>query len=47
MTIEALPLDCSGSLVDALLPNPTPLNYNSAGSSIVVIASYTDIFAHF
>ena len=46
ITISALVLDCSASLVDASFSNPLPFAYNSAGSSIAVIASYTDVFSH-
>ena len=44
--IEALALDCSISLVDAGFVNPAPIAYNSAGSSLVIITSYTEIFTH-
>ena len=48
ITISALALDCSNSLaVNAAFVNPTPpIPYNSIGSSLAVITSYTDIFTH-
>ena len=42
--ISALALDCSSSSVS--FTNPAPITYNSAGSSISVINSYTLIFIH-
>ena len=45
ISITANPLDCSGSLVDAIFANPTIL-YNSAGSSVSIAADYNSIFTH-
>ena len=44
--IEALPLDCSTSLVDKGFASPPPIAYNSGNSFITVITDYTEIFIH-
>ena len=45
--ISALALDCSGSLVDVVgFTNPAQIPYNSAGATIQVISTYTEIFSH-
>ena len=44
--IEALALDCSESLFDVEFANPATIAYNSAGTSIQVISTYSNIFTH-
>ena len=44
--IEALPLDCSTSLVDKGFASPPPIAYISGNSFITVITDYTEIFIH-
>ena len=44
--IEALPLDCSTSLVEAGFVSPAPIAYNLGGSFITVIMDYTQILIH-
>ena len=46
ITVTANPLDCSTSLIDASYANPNLINYNSAGSSVVVAPGFTAIFTH-
>ena len=46
IAIIGQPLDCSNSLTDALFPNPTPIIFNSSGSSTTIIEGYTEIFVH-
>ena len=47
-TVTGLQLDCSSSLTPTGLGNPTPIGYNSGGTttSMNVFADYTSVFAH-
>ena len=46
VTIQALQLDCSGSLVDAGFTPPPPFPYNSAGNAVTLSTDYTAYFTH-
>ena len=47
ITISANILDCPTSLTENIsFLNPNPILYNSVGSYITIINSYTDIFNH-
>ena len=46
ITLTANALDCSTSLADGGFINPAAINYNSAGSSLVVTTDFTGIFTH-
>ena len=47
ITVSGDPLDCSSSLVaNAGFVPPSPISYDSAGSTVTVSAGYTSIFDH-